>query len=59
MVLIALGYSVNGLFEGLTPFGPGVKCYYMWLLFGILVGKPASGVPTGKDNNNLWAEKYR
>ena len=59
LLLIALGYSVNGLFEGLTPFGPGVKCYYMWLLFGILVGKPASGVPTGKDNNNLWAEKYR
>ena len=39
LFLIAIGYSVNGLFEGLTPFGPGVKCYYMWLLFGILIGR--------------------
>ena len=39
LFLIAIGYSANGLFEGLTPFGPGVKCYYMWLLFGILISK--------------------
>lgn len=39
LFLIAIGYSVNGLFEGLTPFGPGVKCYYMWLLFGLLIGR--------------------
>lgn len=39
LFLISLGYSVNGFFEGLTPFGPGVKCYYMWLLFGILLCK--------------------
>lgn len=39
LFLIAIGYSVNGLFEGLTPFGPGVKCYYMWLLFGLLMGR--------------------
>ena len=39
LYLIAIGYSVNGLFEGLAPFGPGVKCYYMWLLFGFLMGQ--------------------
>ncbi len=39
LLLISAGYSVNGLFEGLTPFGPGVKCYYMWLLFGLLIGQ--------------------
>lgn len=39
LFLIAIGYSVNGLFEGLAPFGPGVKCYYMWLLFGLLMGR--------------------
>ena len=47
LFLIAVGYSANGLFEGLTPFGPGVKCYYMWLLFGILAGKFASGLREG------------
>lgn len=39
LFLLALGYSANGLFEGLTPFGPGVKCYFLWLLFGILLSK--------------------
>lgn len=31
---IALVYCVNGIFEQLAPFGPGVKCYMLWLLFG-------------------------
>ena len=39
LLVIAAGYSVNGLFEGITPFGPGVKCYYLWLLFGFLIGR--------------------
>ncbi len=39
LFLIAIGYTLNGLFEGLAPFGPGVKCYFMWLLFGILLGR--------------------
>lgn len=34
--MIAVGYSINSVFEGLAPFGPGVKCYYLWLLFGLL-----------------------
>lgn len=42
LCLISIGYSVNGLFEGLAPFGPGVKCYYMWLLFGLLMGQKAT-----------------
>ena len=47
LFLIAIGYSVNGLFEGLTPFGPGVKCYYMWLLFGIMLSRPVDGSHEG------------
>lgn len=47
LLLIAIGYSVNGLFEGLTPFGPGVKCYYMWLLFGIMLCRPIDGSREG------------
>ncbi|WP_283680862.1 O-antigen ligase family protein [Parablautia sp. Marseille-Q6255] len=34
---IALVYIVNGIFEQLAPFGPGVKCYYLWFVIGILV----------------------
>lgn len=33
---ISIAYFVNSLFEGLAPFGPGIKCYFLWLLFGIL-----------------------
>ena len=40
MVLVLLTvsstYLVNGLFEALTPLGPGVKCYFLWLLYGVL-----------------------
>lgn len=35
-IFIALSYLVNSLFEGLAPFGPGAKTYFLWLMFGIL-----------------------
>ena len=47
LFLIAIGYTINGLFEGLTPFGPGVKCYYIWLLFGLLIGQQSMPVREG------------
>lgn len=37
--LICIGYFFNSLFEGLAPIGPGVKCYFMWLMYGILQGR--------------------
>lgn len=49
LFLISLGYSVNGLFEGLTPFGPGVKCYFMWLLYGLLLNQTVRTVE-GKES---------
>lgn len=33
---IALIYFINGVFEQLAPFGPGVKCYFLWFMFGML-----------------------
>lgn len=33
-LLISISYTLNGLFEGLTPFGPGVKCYLLWFMLG-------------------------
>lgn len=29
---------VNGLFEELAPFGPGVKCFSLWFYFGFYIG---------------------
>lgn len=36
-ILIGL-YYINGFFEAVAPFGPGVKCFMLWLFFGYLVG---------------------
>ena len=36
LISVAISYVVNGIFEQLAPFGPGVKCYFLWLLLGIL-----------------------
>lgn len=35
-VIVCIGYGINSIFEGLAPIGPGVKCYFMWLMYGIL-----------------------
>lgn len=35
--VVCIGYVINSMFEGLAPIGPGVKCYFLWLLFGILI----------------------
>lgn len=37
--IISIGYGINSFFEGLAPIGPGVKCYFMWLMYGILSNK--------------------
>jgi len=37
-IIIAILYFLNGVFEQLSPFGPGTKCYMLWLMFGILYG---------------------
>lgn len=29
---------VNGVFEEQSPFGPGVKCYFLWLMLGLYIG---------------------
>lgn len=34
-IAICILYTSNCLFEGLAPFGPGVKCFLVWLLLGI------------------------
>lgn len=38
--IISLGLVmwINGIFEEQSPFGPGVKCYFLWLATGIFLG---------------------
>lgn len=39
-IIISLGIVmwVNGIFEEQSPFGPGAKCYFLWLVTGIFIG---------------------
>lgn len=37
LLVTSLVYLLNGVFEELSPFGPGVKCYFIWFLLGILI----------------------
>lgn len=41
ILALAILMLVNGLGESLTPFGPGVKCFVLWLTFGYYMGKRA------------------
>ncbi len=38
MILLNIILIINGLFEELSPFGPGVKCYLLWAITGIYLG---------------------
>ena len=35
LIAVAAAYSINGVFEQQAPFGPGVKCYFLWFILGI------------------------
>lgn len=45
LVCVASCYLINGIFEQLAPFGPGVKCFFLWFLLGILAS-PAKDAQT-------------
>lgn len=34
-----LGFLVNGLFEAQPPFGPGIKCFMLWMFFGFALAE--------------------
>lgn len=40
LILCSVSYMVGGLFEENAPFGPGVRCYMMWFLYGYLKMRP-------------------
>ena len=47
LVIISISYSLNGVFEGLPPYGPGTKNFLLWLLFGLAITQ----VDYSKQNN--------
>lgn len=44
LLLIALTYFIDAIFEMLAPFGPGARCFYLWMLFGCILAKGGKGV---------------
>ena len=35
LLIVSIIYYINSFFEQLAPFGPGVKCYFLWLVLGL------------------------
>ena len=35
--LISIVFCSNAFFEGLAPFGPGAKCFFLWFIWGIVL----------------------
>lgn len=42
LLLVVCAYTLNAVFECVAPFGPGVKCYLLWLLFGFISARRAA-----------------
>jgi hypothetical protein len=36
LLLIAISCFIDCIFEQLAPFGPGARCFYLWMLIGII-----------------------
>ena len=49
LLLVAVTYFIDAVFEMLAPFGPGVRCFYLWLIFGIILARG--------QKNHLMSEK--
>lgn len=37
-IVLNIMFLINAIFEELTPFGPGVECYFLWLITGLYLG---------------------
>lgn len=42
LFILAVSYSMNGLFEGLAPLGPGTKNFFLWFLLGVSMSSKRS-----------------
>ena len=53
VISISIIMLINSFFEEQAPFGPGVKCYFLWLVFGMLIGKRES------NSESEYYEEYK
>ncbi len=54
LLTLTLVYLLNGIFEELSPFGPGVKCYFIWFMLGILLRSRENGERKKLSNAEKW-----
>lgn len=40
--LLFWSFMLNSLFEAQPPFGPGVKCFLLWVFIGFALAKPVT-----------------
>ncbi len=52
LMLVALVYTCDSFFEQLAPFGPGVRCFFLWLLLGILLSNQGILYNAGEMNSH-------
>lgn len=41
-LILLLSYYMDGLFDAVAPFGPGAKCFFLWLIIGFFINKKTS-----------------
>ncbi len=49
LIAVSITLLINGIAEELPPFGPGVKCFFMWFLAGLARKAIDSGEPMESD----------
>ncbi|MBP5183231.1 MAG: hypothetical protein J6331_09425, partial [Lentisphaeria bacterium] len=53
---LAASMLTIALVEELSPFGPGTRCYILWLLWGLLVGRD---IPAEEEAEKEAAERQK
>lgn len=47
---------INSLFEAFPPFGPGIKCFILWMAFGFALAKYKKSVPRRMPAQPLYTQ---
>lgn len=56
--LLYVSYLVNSLFEAQPPFGPGAKCFFVWMFIGFAMANSEKIKNRIKDNSNKYLINY-
>ena len=50
-VVLFISFMVNCLFEALPPFGPGVKCFLLWMFLGFTLSEQYNNIIDSESRN--------